>query len=70
MYQKDVWSASSAQSGLLAKRIREGDPVGRQRPPLVPTTTQARARAHQESCLTDDVTSAGEARLTPMYSPS
>lgn len=38
MYQKDVWSASSAQSGLLAKRICEGDPVGRQRPHLVPTT--------------------------------
>lgn len=31
---------------------------------------QARASAHQESCRTEDVTSAGEARLTPMYSPS
>lgn len=27
---------------------------------------QARARAHQESCRTEDVTSAGEDRLTPM----
>lgn len=35
-----------------------------------PQRAQARARAHQESCLTEDVTSAGEARLTPMYNPS
>lgn len=35
-----------------------------------PRPAQARARAHQESCLTEEVTSAGEARLTPMYSPS
>lgn len=27
---------------------------------------QARARAHQESCRTEDVTSAGEDKLTPM----
>lgn len=38
--------------------------------PRSPQRAQARARAHQESCLTEDVTSAGEARLTPMYNPS
>lgn len=31
---------------------------------------QARARAHQGSCLTDAVTSAVEAKLTPPYRPS
>lgn len=36
--------------------------------PLEPLAApaQARARAHQESCRTEDVTSAGEDKLTPM----
>lgn len=54
-----VWTAAQKQ-----RRVEWGP---RRSPPcLLAAWAQARARAHQESCRTEDVTSAGEARLTPM----
>lgn len=66
-HQRHVLSAYSpqfAQCGIIT-----AGPEGLPAPAAA--QAQARASAHHESCLTEeDVTSAGEARLTPMYSPS
>lgn len=51
------WTAAQIQTS----GVRFSEP-----PHLLSAPAQARARAHQESCRTEDVTSAGEDRLTPM----
>lgn len=59
-------SAFLLPSGLL-DRIRYKWSEARRAPGLLAAPAQAKARAHQdESCRTEDVTSAGEDRLTPM----
>lgn len=52
-----IWTAAQIQTS----GVRFSEP-----PRLSSAPAQARARAHQESCRTEDVTSAGEDRLTPM----
>lgn len=53
-----IWTAGQNQTQVVG---------GLWSPPrLLVAPAQARARAHQESCRTEDVTSAGEDRLTPM----
>lgn len=49
-----IWTAGQNQTSGM----RPSEPLA--------APAQARARAHQESCRTEDVTSAGEDKLTPM----